>query len=113
MEHIAAHFLEFTAEHVFASHLGKETPTYTDTAPAAAPIRRLPPLAQQAVAAEPARAVRTFAIRHLQRHLPKRSTAPYCCPWATDAVRRRVGEENVAGIRRRCRRTQGARRHVG
>ncbi|WP_392671700.1 MerR family transcriptional regulator [Streptomyces sp. LN785] len=69
VEHMASRFLEFTTEHVFARYLGHRPPTDTDAAEAAALVRRLRPLAQQTVDAELARAMRTFAPRHLQRHL--------------------------------------------
>ncbi|MGW7195231.1 MerR family transcriptional regulator [Streptomyces chryseus] len=69
VEHIAARFLEFTTEHVFARYLGHTPPTDADAAQAAALVRRLRPLAQQTVDAELARAMRLFATRHLQRHL--------------------------------------------
>ncbi|MFI0238495.1 MerR family transcriptional regulator [Streptomyces sp. NPDC016845] len=69
IEHIAARFLEFTTEHVFARYLGSSPPTDTEAAEAASLVRRLRPLAQQSVDAELARAMRLFATRHLHRHL--------------------------------------------
>nr|WP_308376564.1 MerR family transcriptional regulator [Streptomyces sp. ISL-99] len=69
VEHIAARFLEFTTEHVFARYLGHRPPTDADAAEAATLVRRLRPLAQQTVDAELARAMRLFATRHLQQHL--------------------------------------------
>lgn len=70
VEHIAARFLEFTTEHVFARYLqGPHRPTDTDAAEAASLVRRLRPLAQQTVDAELARAMRTLAVRHLRQHL--------------------------------------------
>jgi DNA-binding transcriptional MerR regulator len=69
VEHIAARFLEFTTEHVFARYLEHRPPTDADAAEAAALVRRLRPLAQQSVDAELARAMRLFATRHLQQHL--------------------------------------------
>ncbi|MFH8793899.1 MerR family transcriptional regulator [Streptomyces sp. NPDC017941] len=69
VEHIAARFLEFTNEHVFARYLGGSPPSEADAAEAAALVRRLRPLAQQSVDAELARAMRTFATRYLRRHL--------------------------------------------
>jgi DNA-binding transcriptional MerR regulator len=70
VEHIAARFLEFTTEHVFARYLdGPHRPTDTDAAAAASLVRRLRPLAQQTVDAELARAMRTLAVRHLRQHL--------------------------------------------
>lgn len=69
VEHIASRFLEFTTEHVFARYLGHRPPTEADAAEAASMVRRLRPLAQQTVDAELARAMRTFATRHLQHHL--------------------------------------------
>ncbi|MDN3297752.1 MerR family transcriptional regulator [Streptomyces ficellus] len=69
VEHIANRFLDFTMEHVFARYLGHRPPTDADASEAATLVRRLRPLAQQTVDAELARAMRTFATRHLQRHL--------------------------------------------
>ncbi|MFF0091873.1 MerR family transcriptional regulator [Streptomyces canus] len=70
VEHIAARFLEFTTEHVFARYLeGPHRPTDTDAAEAASLVRQLRPLAQQTVDAELARAMRTLAVRHLRQHL--------------------------------------------
>lgn len=42
VEHIAAHFLEFTAEHVFARFPGHRPPTDAEAAEAAVLVRRLP-----------------------------------------------------------------------
>ncbi|MER6158483.1 MerR family transcriptional regulator [Streptomyces sp. NPDC001868] len=70
VEHIAARFLEFTTEHVFARYIGQhQPPTEADTVEAATLVRRLRPLAQQTVDAELARAMRLFATRQLRRHL--------------------------------------------
>ncbi|MFJ2262266.1 MerR family transcriptional regulator [Streptomyces sp. NPDC087844] len=69
VEHIAARFLEFTAEHVFVRYLGERPPTDTDATEAAALVRRLRPLARQTVDAELARAMQLFAHRRLRRHL--------------------------------------------
>ncbi|MFI7385306.1 MerR family transcriptional regulator [Streptomyces sp. NPDC049813] len=69
VEHIAARFLEFTTEHVFARYLGPHPPTDTEAVEAASLVRRLRPLAQQSVDAELARAMRLFATQHLHRHL--------------------------------------------
>ncbi|WP_240434878.1 MerR family transcriptional regulator [Streptomyces sp. YIM 130001] len=69
MEHIAARFLEFTTEHVFARYLGHSPPSDGEAAQAAALVRRLRPLAQHTVDAELARAMRKFANHHLHRHL--------------------------------------------
>ncbi|MES5819150.1 MerR family transcriptional regulator [Streptomyces sp. RG80] len=70
VEHIAARFLEFTTEHVFARYLdGTHLPTDTDAAEAASLVRRLRPLAQQTVDAELARAMRLLAVRHLRQRL--------------------------------------------
>lgn len=69
VEHIASRFLEFTTEHVFARYLGQHAPSDAETAEAADLVRRLRPLAQHAVDAELARAMRTFANRSLRRHL--------------------------------------------
>ncbi|MEU0830572.1 MerR family transcriptional regulator [Streptomyces sp. NPDC005969] len=109
VEHIASRFLEFTTEHVFARYLGHRPPTDADAAEAASLVRRLRPLAQQTVDAELARAMRTFATRHLQHHLgvdtplrPGPSTSePRSVPLPPDtmqAVRRLVGPQNVAAF---------------
>lgn len=103
VEHIAARFLEFTTEHVFARYLGHRPPTEADSAEAASLVRRLRPLARQTVDAELARAMRLFATRHLQRRLvgDPAPTSPeqrsVALPAGTvDAVRGLVGEEGVA-----------------
>ncbi|XIG76141.1 MerR family transcriptional regulator [Streptomyces sp. SGAir0957] len=75
VEHIAARFLEFTTEHVFARYLDSYPPTDTEAAEAASLVRRLRPLAQQSVDAELARAMRLFATRHLTQHLADRPVA--------------------------------------
>ncbi|MEW2161591.1 MerR family transcriptional regulator [Streptomyces sp. NPDC007084] len=75
VEHIATRFLEFTTEHVFARYLGEHPPTDAEAAEAASLVRRLRPLAQQTVDAELARAMRTFAVRHLRRHLAREETS--------------------------------------
>ncbi|GAA1358897.1 MerR family transcriptional regulator [Streptomyces beijiangensis] len=103
VEHIAARFLEFTTEHVFARYLGHTPPTDTDAAEAAALVRRLRPLAQQSVDAELARAMRLFATRHLQQHLgPAAPAASYDDPRTVPlpattlrAVEDLVGQQNV------------------
>ncbi|MFI9611057.1 MerR family transcriptional regulator [Streptomyces sp. NPDC052023] len=70
VEYIAARFLEFTTEHVFARYLdGPHRPTEADAAEAASLVRRLRPLARQTVDAELARAMRVLSSRHLRRHL--------------------------------------------
>lgn len=70
VEHIAARFLEFTTEHVFARYLdGPHQPTEADATEAASLVRRLRPLAQQTVDAELARAMRLLAVRQLRQHL--------------------------------------------
>ncbi|MFG3495997.1 MerR family transcriptional regulator [Streptomyces sp. NPDC047928] len=106
VEHIASRFLEFTTEHVFARYLGHRPPTDADAAEAATLVRRLRPLAQQTVDAELARAMRTFATRHLQQHLspdgpPPTSGEPrtVVLPAATlQAVHDLVGPENTAAF---------------
>ncbi|HEY9372644.1 MerR family transcriptional regulator [Streptomyces sp.] len=106
VEHIASRFLEFTTEHVFARYLEHRPPTDADAAAAATMVRRLRPLAQQTVDAELARAMRTFAHRHLQHHLsadslplredePRQVTLP---PETIEAVERLVGRENVSAF---------------
>ncbi|MGW1211771.1 MerR family transcriptional regulator [Streptomyces sp. NPDC002499] len=70
VEHIAARFLEFTTEHVFARYLhGTHLASDADAAEAASLVRRLRPLAQQTVDAELARAMRLLAVRQLRRQL--------------------------------------------
>ncbi|MCI3224664.1 MerR family transcriptional regulator [Streptomyces sp. NP-1717] len=103
VEHIAARFLEFTTEHVFARYLGHHPPPDADAAEAASLVRRLRPLARQTVDAELARAMRLFATRHLQQHLMAEDPEPtggqtrsVQLPAAViDAVQALVGEENV------------------
>ncbi|MET8326749.1 MerR family transcriptional regulator [Streptomyces sp. NPDC005181] len=109
VEHIASRFLEFTTEHVFARYLGHRPPTDADASEAAELVRRLRPLAQQTVGAELARAMRTFATRHLQHHLGA-DTPPGSDPSAGDprpvllppetmrAVQELVGPQNVAAF---------------
>ncbi|MEB8340004.1 MerR family transcriptional regulator [Streptomyces endophyticus] len=104
VEHIAARFLEFTTEHVFARYLGPRPPTDAEAAEAASLVRRLRPLAQQSVDAELARAMRMFATRHLHRHLAEGPAAEVldepqsvAVPVETiRAVRRLVGSEHVS-----------------
>ncbi|MFF3206185.1 MerR family transcriptional regulator [Streptomyces sp. NPDC002962] len=107
VEQIAARFLEFTTEHVFARYLdGPHRPTDTDAAEAASLVRRLRPLARQTVDAELARAMRLFAGRHLRRHLgtgdpvpPESGTRPVQVPVETmRAVEALVGPEHAAGF---------------
>ncbi|MEU0699143.1 MerR family transcriptional regulator [Streptomyces niveus] len=106
VEHIAARFLEFTSEHVFARYLGNHPPTNEDAAEAASLVRRLRPLARQTVDAELARAMRLFATRHLQQHLMAEDPEPSGArtrsvrlPAATiDAVQALVGEESAAAF---------------
>jgi DNA-binding transcriptional MerR regulator len=104
VEHIAHRFLEFTTEHVFARYLEHRPPTDADASEAAALVRRLRPLAQQTVDAELARAMRTFAARHLRQHLvpegPRvedEATQQVALPAATiRAVQQLVGPRNTA-----------------
>ncbi|MFI6285611.1 MerR family transcriptional regulator [Streptomyces sp. NPDC051018] len=106
VEHIAARFLEFTTEHVFARYLGHRPPTDENAAEAASLVRRLRPLAQQTVDAELARAMRTFATRSLQQHLTREDPAPtvsearsITLPMRTiQAVQALVGPENTAAF---------------
>ncbi|TXL92221.1 MerR family transcriptional regulator [Streptomyces sp. IB2014 016-6] len=106
VEHIAARFLEFTTEHVFARYLGHHPPTEADAAEAASLVRRLRPLARQTVDAELARAMRLFATRHLQQHLMDGEPGPAGArtrsvrlPATTiDAVQALVGEENTSAF---------------
>ncbi|MFE0099192.1 MerR family transcriptional regulator [Streptomyces sp. NPDC059009] len=106
VEHIAARFLEFTTEHVFARYLGPQPPTDAEATEAASLVRRLRPLAQQTVDAELARAMRLFATRHLRRHLdadhPSQDTheaQSVTLPSPTiRAVEALVGQENAAAF---------------
>ncbi|WNF28180.1 MerR family transcriptional regulator [Streptomyces sp. C11-1] len=106
VEHIASRFLEFTTEHVFARYLGHRPPTDSDATEAASLVRRLRPLAQQTVDAELARAMRTFATRHLHHHLgaeesvvDEGATRPVLLPARTiQAVQKLVGAEGVAAF---------------
>ncbi|MDT9681852.1 MerR family transcriptional regulator [Streptomyces sp. TRM76323] len=104
VEHIAARFLEFATEHVFARHLGHRPPADADAA--AALVRRLRPLARQTVDAELARAMRLLANRRLQHHLapdnpPERDGEPraVALPAATvRAVHGLVGAANASAF---------------
>lgn len=109
VEQIASRFLEFTTEHVFARYLGHRPPTDADAAEAASLVRRLRPLAQQTVDAELARAMRTFAARHLEHHLTAEEPstagvtahppAPVALARGTiAAVERLVGRENAVAF---------------
>ncbi|GHH82713.1 MerR family transcriptional regulator [Streptomyces capitiformicae] len=107
VEHIAARFLDFTTEHVFARYLGRhQPPTESEAAEAAALVRRLRPLAQQTVDAELARAMRLFATRQLRRHLdseaPAERSEESCSvriPVSTmRAVEKLVGPEQTAAF---------------
>lgn len=109
VEQIASRFLEFTTEHVFARYLGHRPPTDADAAEAASMVRRPRPLAQQTVDAELARAMRTFATRHLEHHLAAEgpftalsappSPVSVALPAETiGAVERLVGRENAAAF---------------
>ncbi|MFF8599202.1 MerR family transcriptional regulator [Streptomyces sp. NPDC015232] len=106
VEHIAARFLEFTSEHVFARYLEHRPPTDADAAEAAELVRRLRPLAQQTVDAELARAMRLFATRHLQHHLswenpPPEGSEPRAVTLPTETIRaveKLVGAEHVAAF---------------
>ncbi|SFG23165.1 MerR family transcriptional regulator [Streptomyces mirabilis] len=106
VEHIAARFLEFTTEHVFARYLGEHPPSDAEAAEAASLVRRLRPLAQQTVDAELARAMRLFATRHLRERLgarpskdPTDETRYVQLPVATmRAVETLVGSGQVAAF---------------
>ncbi|MFF7752227.1 MerR family transcriptional regulator [Streptomyces sp. NPDC007971] len=105
VEHIAARFLEFTTEYVFARYLddpGHRTDAHA--AEAASWVRRLRPLAQQTVDAELARAMRVFAVQHLRTSLgtespphTRRGTRSVALPAETiSAVERLVGREHAS-----------------
>nr|WSW68038.1 MerR family transcriptional regulator [Streptomyces sp. NBC_00995] len=109
VEQIASRFLEFTTEHVFARYLGHRPPTDANAAEAASMVRRLRPLAQQTVDAELARAMRTFATRHLEHHLSANGAflsqpavpppVPVSLPAATiSAVESLVGRDKAAAF---------------
>ncbi|MFD7602307.1 MerR family transcriptional regulator [Streptomyces mirabilis] len=106
VEHIAARFLEFTTEHVFARYLGEHPPSDAEAAEAASLVRRLRPLAQQTVDAELARAMRLFATRHLRERLgagssqdPGDETRSVQLPVATmRSVETLVGSAQVAAF---------------
>ncbi|MGW6732059.1 MerR family transcriptional regulator [Streptomyces sp. NPDC055013] len=95
VEHIAARFLEFTTEHVFARYLdGSHRPTDAEAAEAATLVRRLRPLAQHTVDAELARAMRLLAVRHLRQHLGAEET-----PELQNRTRTvRVSEETMQAV---------------
>ncbi|NEB04575.1 MerR family transcriptional regulator [Streptomyces sp. SID13726] len=95
VEHIAARFLEFTTEHVFARYLdGPRRPTDAEAAEAASLVRRLRPLAQHTVDAELARAMRLLAVRQLRQHLG--TEAPAQSPPASRSVA--VPEETMRAV---------------
>ncbi|GHE03749.1 MerR family transcriptional regulator [Streptomyces alanosinicus] len=105
VEHIAARFLEFTTEYVFAGYLDDpERRTDAHAAEAASLVRRLRPLARQTMDAELARAMRSLATRHLRTHLgaeqptQERSGDRYVALPATtiDAVEKLVGRTHVS-----------------
>ncbi|AXK34805.1 MerR family transcriptional regulator [Streptomyces armeniacus] len=79
VEHIATRFLDFTNEHVFVRYLG-HTPSSTEVSEAADLVRRLRPLAQQAVDAELARAMQLVATRSLRDHLRSATAPPTAAP---------------------------------
>ncbi|WP_251094110.1 MerR family transcriptional regulator [Streptomyces sp. Caat 7-52] len=105
VEHIAARFLEFTTEYVFARYLADpDHRTDAHAAEAASLVRRLRPLAQQTVDAELARAMRALATRQLRTHLaaqppPQESADTRTVPLPAetmDAVEKLVGRERVS-----------------
>ncbi|MFC9279660.1 MerR family transcriptional regulator [Streptomyces collinus] len=107
VEHIAARFLEFTTEHVFARYLDDPAGrTDAHAAEAAGLVRRLRPLARQTVDAELARAMRVFAVRHLRTRLvaeaapePRSETRTVELPAETiSAVERLVGDAHAAAF---------------
>ncbi|MFT2015446.1 MerR family transcriptional regulator [Streptomyces sp. 796.1] len=87
VEHIADRFLDFTTEHVFQQYLG-HPPTDAEAQEAALLIRRFRPLAQQALDAELARAMRLVATRHLHQHLGRYGPLPHRPPIPGAASRR-------------------------
>ncbi|EST28649.1 MerR family transcriptional regulator [Streptomyces roseochromogenus] len=104
VEYIAARFLEFTTEYVFARYLDDpEHRTDAHAAEAASLVRRLRPLARQTMDAELARAMRSLATRHLRTHLGAEQPAEErsgdrCVALPADtvaAVESLVGREHV------------------
>jgi hypothetical protein len=70
VEHIAARFPEFTSEYVFARCLdGPHRPTDADAVEAPSLVRRLRPLAQQAVDAQLGNQGRLLTLRQLCQSL--------------------------------------------
>ncbi|MBY8843154.1 MerR family transcriptional regulator [Streptomyces sp. SP2-10] len=107
VEHIAARFLEFTTEYVFARYLADpDHRTDAHATEAASLVRRLRPLAQQTVDAELARAMRALATRQLRTHLAAQpspqepaDTRTVPLPAETmDAVEKLVGRERVSAF---------------
>ncbi|MEV5873931.1 MerR family transcriptional regulator [Streptomyces sp. NPDC052101] len=105
VEYIAARFLEFTTEYVFARYLDDpEHRTDAHAAEAASLVRRLRPLARQTIDAELARAMRSLATRHLRTHLGAEQPAKAPCgdrsvalPASTiGVVEQLVGREHVS-----------------
>ncbi|MEU2712714.1 MerR family transcriptional regulator [Streptomyces sp. NPDC007205] len=105
VEYIAARFLEFTTEYVFARCLhDPERRTDADAAEAASLVRRLRPLAQQTMDAELARAMRSLATRQLRTRLgaaqspeEQHGARSVALPAKTiDAVERLVGHTRVS-----------------
>ncbi|MGW3442052.1 hypothetical protein [Streptomyces sp. NPDC001076] len=105
VEHIAARFLEFTTDHVFARHLDDpDHRTDAGAAEAASLGQRLRPLAQQTVVAELARAIGLFATREVRRQLgageqpkaPEKKRPVSLTAGTIQAVRRLVGPERIA-----------------
>ncbi|MFE1287700.1 MerR family transcriptional regulator [Streptomyces sp. NPDC058751] len=104
VEHMASRFLEFTAEHVFARRPGERPPSDAEAAEAASLVRRLRPLAQRAVDAELARAMRMSATRHPSRRLtawqgpvaPEGARPVQVAAGTMLAVERLVGAEHAA-----------------
>ncbi|MFF3917834.1 MerR family transcriptional regulator [Streptomyces sp. NPDC001852] len=105
VEHIAARFLQFTTEYVFARYLDDpDRRTDAHAAEAASLVRRLRPLSQQTVDAELARAMRALATRQLRTHLVAQSPGEELAgersvslPTGTiQAVERLVGQEHAS-----------------
>ncbi|MFF8474807.1 MerR family transcriptional regulator [Streptomyces sp. NPDC015414] len=131
IEHIASRFLEFTTEHVFARYLDDPAHrTDAHAAEAASLVRRLRPLARQTVDAELARAMRTFAVRHLREgpapDPPSQSTEDRRCVELPEdvisAVEALVGREHASAfialsaereLRARALDNMITKRHVG
>jgi len=81
LERIAHRFVSFSAQHVFADYAGRPLAD-ADAEVIAGTVRRLRPLAEQAVCAELARALRTEAVALLDSVLTPEQRPPHSHPSA-------------------------------